>query len=165
MNPRAARRSGFRSRARSDDEQYCKEIRRGGATPHASERHEYGPRGFIRQALGSQIHGFRPPKSGSPLHRIRLRIIRTTPCRRRCFPQPARWKPAGPHRPQRRGQDNPHARRRRLAAPPPRNRANPRHSPQRQPRRPPPCRLHARHPADVRQSHRPRIPPLYRQRL
>ena len=49
MNSCDARRSGFRSQARSDDEAYCDKIRRGGATQPAVERRKYASRRSVRQ--------------------------------------------------------------------------------------------------------------------
>src|SRR5215471_16156019 len=48
---RAAVRRGWRSQARSDDEQYCIEMRRGGATQHGTARRKQRPCEVLKPLL------------------------------------------------------------------------------------------------------------------
>src|SRR5215831_8245930 len=48
---RAAVRRGWRSQARSDEEQYCIEIRRGGATQHGTARRKQRPCEVLKPLL------------------------------------------------------------------------------------------------------------------
>ena len=84
---REAGRSGFLPQAGSDDETYSQDIRRGGATPPADERREYGPRRSARQSLTPRFAGsWQPlaevPRADAPRHRTR------TEASRRCSIEP-----------------------------------------------------------------------------